>query len=109
MKIILLGVVAAVALIRVSAPSVASATTYDLTALGSPVAGTITVAEGVNDAGQVVGYSQASGSPTGVATIWNGTTPTTLGAFGPSSAAEAINNAGQVVGFSSSSTTGSPF
>jgi probable HAF family extracellular repeat protein len=54
------------------------------------------VATGINDAGQVVGYA---GNTDTHAIIWNGTTPTDLSALnGNAGAAQAINNLGQVVG-----------
>jgi probable HAF family extracellular repeat protein len=54
------------------------------------------VATGINDAGQVVGYA---GNTDTHAIIWNGTTPIDLSALnGNAGAAQAINNLGQVVG-----------
>jgi probable HAF family extracellular repeat protein len=64
-------------------------------------------AEGINDAGQVVGFSAGPYSPA-FATLWNGTTGYTIlgtlpGTFSYSSAADGINAAGQIVGYSYSS------
>jgi autotransporter-associated beta strand protein/probable HAF family extracellular repeat protein len=82
----------AVCLLSVSLTRSASAQSYNITDLGQGVA------FGVNNVGQVVGYS--GGAPN--ATIWNGTTPTILGSVpGQSrSIANGINDAGQVVGYS---------
>jgi probable HAF family extracellular repeat protein len=55
---------------------------------------------GINNAVQVVGFSQLGGrgSPS-TATLWDGSSPTYLdGLGGPHSAAVAINDAGQIVG-----------
>ena len=54
------------------------------------------MANGINDSGQVAGWRDSS------ATVWNGTTPTDLLGleFGSSGAASAINNSGQVAGYS---------
>ena len=64
------------------------------TALNPLPGGATSAALGVNDAGQVVGYSLTTGAVTAHAAIWNGTTPTDLGAV----YADGINNIGQVVG-----------
>jgi len=61
------------------------------------------VANDINDAGQVVGYSQTPGEAEaeGHATLWHGTTPIDLGTLGgKNSNARGINNVGQVVGTS---------
>ena len=73
-------------------------TPTDLGTLG----GSYSWAMGINDSGQVVGWSNTSGNAAEHTTIWNGTTPTDLGTLGPGqhSAALAINDAGQVVGWS---------
>jgi probable HAF family extracellular repeat protein len=61
----------------------------------------VSAAFGINNAGQAIGYSNRAGSPTQVATRWDGTTPVDLGTLGgASSTAYAINDAGQSVGFS---------
>jgi probable HAF family extracellular repeat protein len=76
---------------------------YRLTILGGPN-GANSIAQGINDAEQVVGYSFSfSGNQLSEqAVIWNGTTPTVLNS--PSgttySVAQGISNAGQVVGYS---------
>jgi probable HAF family extracellular repeat protein len=62
--------------------------------------GASSTAYGINDAGQVVGFSQNSGDGAKHAVLWNGSNPTDLGAFGLESQARDINNAGQVVGYS---------
>ena len=82
----------AVCPLSVSLTRSAYAQSYNLTDLGQGVA------FGVNNVGQVVGYS--GGAPN--ATIWNGTTPTILGSVpGQSrSIANGINDTGQVVGYS---------
>jgi probable HAF family extracellular repeat protein len=64
-------------------------------------------ARGINDLGQVVGYSYKTPSEYGSAfhaTLWSGSTPVELGVVDPInypySIANSINNAGQVVGYS---------
>ncbi len=53
------------------------------TDLGTLLGGHTSRATGINDSGQVVGYSDYDGSPFSThATIWNGTTPTDLGTLG---------------------------
>jgi probable HAF family extracellular repeat protein len=64
-------------------------------------------ANAINDAGLVVGWSQNPATGYQNAILWDGTTLTNLGAFGPSSVvngvsyseANGINASGQVVGF----------
>ncbi len=66
----------------------------------STLGGTQSAAYGVNNSGQVVGYSLTTGNVTGHAVIWNGGVLTDLnpsGAIG--STAFAINNNGQVAGW----------
>lgn len=66
--------------------------------------GTDSIAYGINDAGQVVGWRNANGNLGSAgthATVWNGTTPTDLGTLGGTqSVAFAINDAGSTVGYS---------
>ena len=65
-----------------------------------------TQAMGINNAGQVVGYSYDN-SANEQAVIWNGsTTPTALGTLtgGTGSQATAINSTGQVVGVTNTAT-----
>jgi probable HAF family extracellular repeat protein len=81
----------------------AHAQQYTVTALGT-LGGTETFAAGINNAGQVVGYATTAGDAATGAVLWNGATPTVLGALGGAthSAATAINDAGQVVGYAQS-------
>lgn len=56
-------------------------------------------ANAINNAGQVVGYSDDTKNGIQHAALWNGTTATDLGALGGTlSRANAINNLGQIVG-----------
>jgi probable HAF family extracellular repeat protein len=66
-----------------------------------------TFAMGINDSGQVAGYSYTASNAELHATVWNGTAVTDLGTLGAvSSQATAINNAGQVVGYTRTTTGG---
>jgi probable HAF family extracellular repeat protein len=72
-------------------------------------------ARGINDLGQVVGYSYKTPSEYGSAfhaTLWSGSTPVELGVVDPInypySIANSINNAGQVVGYSGSGSSEYP-
>jgi probable HAF family extracellular repeat protein len=70
------------------------------TALGG-LGGTFSSANGINDAGQIVGTSNTTGDATNQPVIWKGTTPTALSLLGGKNGqAYGINNAGQVVGYS---------
>jgi uncharacterized membrane protein len=62
--------------------------------------GTWSIAAGINNQGQVEGYTTVNGGA--VATVWNGTTPTALGMLpgATSSFGQGINNSGTVVGLS---------
>jgi uncharacterized membrane protein len=80
-------------------PSLAMATTYNVTILNS-LGGPYSEANGINDAGQVVGTSSVVGNSLPHPVIWNGTTPTSLVSPGFTGGdALAINNPGQAVGF----------
>lgn len=78
----------------------ASAASYTFAALGT-LGGSSSIAYGINDAGQVVGYSYLTGNGSYHATLWNSAVATDLGTLGGSSSiAYDINNSGQVVGTS---------
>jgi probable HAF family extracellular repeat protein len=101
MKAKLFGAVA-FCLLSIDITCSASAETYNFTALPGLNGWGATIAYGINDAGQVVGYSQNSNG-INQAVIWKGTTPTAIGpALSPPAGeftqASAINNFGQVVG-----------
>ena len=70
------------------------------TELGTLPGGFQSFAVGINDRGQVVGYTDINGS--NIATIWNGSDPTNLGTLpgGISSEALGINDLGDIVGYS---------
>ena len=72
-------------------------TIKDLGTLG----GTVSGAQAINDAGQIVGYSETSTS-TSHATLWDGDTITDLGTLGGlNSTAFSINDIGRIVGVAS--------
>ena len=77
----------------------AAAPLYSFTDLGT-LGGALSIAHGINNAGQVVGASQNADGEWR-ATLWDGTTPTALGVLGwDSSTAHDINDAGKIVGSS---------
>jgi probable HAF family extracellular repeat protein len=80
-----------------SATGVSAAYTFtDLGTLG----GASSFAQGINNAGKVVGLSYISGDVFTHATLWNGSVATDLGAVGGvSSGANGINNLGQIAGY----------
>lgn len=83
-----------------SASAHVSAASYTFTALGT-LGGSSSIAYGINDAGQVVGYSYLTGDASYHATLWNSAVATDLGTLGGSSSiASDVNSAGQVVGTS---------
>ena len=99
---------ASLALIATSAPAFSQGTTtYDFIDLGT-LGGDQSVAYGLNDAGQVVGWSTIPGCVTGNgapcrrAFLWDNGVMTDLGllAGDEESFARAINNSGQIVGTS---------
>src|SRR5271157_5076312 len=83
----------------VGATSSANAQSFTVTGLTS--GNSVTFAQGINDAGQVVGYSISPGGPS-AATLWSGGSIINLAPLPgyTSSFAYGINNAGQVVGVS---------
>lgn len=75
----------------------AAGTGVDLGSLG----GSITVANGLNNLGQVVGYAATPGDASYNAFVWSGGTLVDLGTLGGTTAsAVAINDAGQMTGYS---------
>lgn len=72
---------------------------YTIINLGT-LGGSSSSALGINDSGQIVGYSFTSGGQTR-ATLFSGTgsNNTDLGTFGGSSYASGINNSGQIIGY----------
>jgi probable HAF family extracellular repeat protein len=89
-------------------PAVTSAP-FDISGTPAPtvvnlgtLGGTLSEARGINDNGQVVGYSYISGNSTTHAFLWQNGTMTDLGTLGGSSSlAQGINNSGRVAGQSS--------
>lgn len=76
--------------------SYANGETYTFTDLGPSFGGPNSAAYGINNAGQVVGWSDGPGGYE-YATLWSGGTTTNLG-FGPSSIAHGINNSAAIAG-----------
>ena len=64
------------------------------------VLGTDSIANGINNAGQAVGWGSLAGDVAFHAVVWNGTTPIDLGTLGgANSSAYGIINVGRVVGY----------
>ncbi|HLZ99331.1 MAG TPA: hypothetical protein VKP66_15465 [Steroidobacteraceae bacterium] len=86
-------------------PVVANSQSYTFTDLGT-LGGSESIANGINNGGQVVGWSyDTNGVET--ATLWNGTTPTALTTLGgPWGNATGINDNGQIVGESATNGSG---
>ena len=79
---------------------IAGAVTYTTTLLPT-LGGTDSYANGINDSGQVVGFSYTAGNAARHATLWDSGAITDLGTLGGKhSQAHGINNSGQVVGCS---------
>jgi probable HAF family extracellular repeat protein len=78
-------------------------TTYTYTTLNDPLATSGTVAQGINDAGQSVGYYVINGGSTPQGFLYSGGTYTTiddpLTVGEPATFAQGINDAGQIVGY----------
>lgn len=84
--------------------TIAAPLTYTITDLGT-LGGTVSKAYGINDSGQVVGYSHITSGMPHHAFLYDGTIMQDLGTLGGTySYALGINNSGQVVG--ESKTTG---
>jgi probable HAF family extracellular repeat protein len=89
------------ALLSTGTPVATAATTYTITDLGTFPGGNSSYAYGINDSGQVVGYS-ATADGSGHAFLWQDGTMTDLGTLPGDSVSNAygINDAGQVIGVS---------
>ena len=85
------------ALLASSSP--AAAQTYQLTDLGT-LGGATSVARAINDANQVVGYSEVAAGATHPF-LWNAGALVDLGSLGTNGYAYGINNLGHIVGYSS--------
>ena len=92
--------------VLLASASQANASGYTFTDLGTLPEGSLSGANGINDSGQVAGWSDGPIMSDSLyelrpsrATIWNGTTPTELGGSSIwGSRATGINDSGQVVG-----------
>ena len=85
-----------------TAPALARSSTYRAVDLGT-LGGNSSVANGINPAGRVVGYTEVSGGGAGRrAFLWDRGVMTLLGSLGGNgeSSASAINPAGEIVGYS---------
>jgi probable HAF family extracellular repeat protein len=89
---------AAASFLAIAVPCAAYGQAYNLTDLGTLPAGDVSAAYGINNSGQVVGYSVVGG--TTIATLWSGGTAIALGMLPGAnySIALAINNSGPAVG-----------
>src|SRR5439155_155495 len=100
--LLVIGLFAALTLAVVTAGQ-AMAAAFTVTDLGT-LGGSFSVARGINDLGQVVGYSATAGGATH-AFLWQSGTMIDLGTLNPAggdSYASGINNLGEVVGTSTS-------
>jgi probable HAF family extracellular repeat protein len=82
--------------VELHAASWANGTVTELPTLG----GNRSNAAGINNAGQIVGYSTTAGEASAYATEWVNGLAINLGGLGGNSAASGINQYGQVVGWS---------
>lgn len=89
----------AVAGLALGSGAAIAATNYTITDLGTLITGGMSYATGINNNGQVVGWSAEFDTTTGTtAFVWDSANK--MQSLGTSGAATAINGAGQVVGYS---------
>ncbi len=93
---------AALASLAMGSGTALAASGWTITDLGVLTTGGMSYATGINNSGQVVGWSAGNDTTTGTtAFIWQNGTMSSLGTMGgTSSVATAINSTGQVVGYS---------